>query len=225
MKKIILCVVVLLTVLCGVARSNGVPLSVRYMQDADECIKLDKNDAKWKAFGCDKLGASLSHQGRIGLCKELRTGMRAPKCSDIMGGNNVDPKWVEDFKYRLAHNDSTHPVPLCTDLGPKQYQPAWELLKCEKLLQSLTAQQSAQSLKQPVQVFPEQQETNIIELQTIERIETTSQKPPELLTTPIEKQPQQDYLYYGLMGAGVFLLCGFALWLLLRARKQNPSGK
>lgn len=177
MKKIILCVVVMLTVLAGMAWANGIPLEIRYMEAADACIKLDRNNEEWKTSHCDKLGATLSRQEHIGICKKLRAGMRAPKCSEVMSGGNIDSKWGENYRYRLTHDDSGEGVPFCTDLGPVQYQPAWELLKCENLLQSLAAQQP------------------------------------------------KDLLGFVFMGAGVLLICGVALWLLLRARKKNTSSK
>ena len=40
-----------------------------------------------------------------------------------------------------------------------------------------------------------------------------------------QEQTRKKHLVYGFIGLGVLLICGLAAWLLLRARKQKPSGK
>ena len=86
MKKIILCVVVLLTVLCGVARADlrrpqfdehlsslrDLPLQTR-LEECRKMVTLSQNGLRLKEWDAMQCSSILPHQEFLQACKKLKT--------------------------------------------------------------------------------------------------------------------------------------------------------
>lgn len=215
MKKIILCVVVMLTVLCGVARADVfTPEWTKHLKSLsnlpreerlERCNKMPDlpldninhighfwNVQEWEAMDC---GNILSPQEFSAACEKLKSRCHYP-VPQQSAPHECCP--IEEDLYREE---------IIKSCGEMELSPDWFNLRCDKLLPREDILQKCKELNSSSPFS-----TRAWELLKCEELSQN-------------EQFQQDYLNYVLIGAGVFLLCGLAVWLLLRARKQNPSGK
>lgn len=232
MKKIILCVAVLLTVLCGVARADiPNPTRGRHLKSLgnlslaerlERCnqmpdLPLDNINhighfwdvLEWEAMDCAKI---LSPKELSAACEKLKSRCRYP-VPQQSAPHECCPSEEDLYREEIMQ--------WCREL---KLSPDWLNLRCDKLLPREEILQKCKGLDSSSPFATRVRELlkcdELLQNEQVQQEKETLQKAPAVPAAPAENQPQTDYLSYVFIGAGVLLICGFALWLLFRARKK-----
>ncbi len=250
MKKIILCVVVLLTVLCGVSRADvQLPPVGHICHRADEvlnkcpdykvgrdsyCQEEKVTDAKesYQHFNC--IEVFLWEQCERYFRAQDQNRWQASKCVEILNTQrrSEDPDrantWIWERCVR-THDKNEWETSVCDAiLGNYCHDLTARLKEWEEMPPAEMEQRRGMCLLPgsarhgcPSYAIHElKRQSQTYKCEEVLSKSSQREKNDSISNDSTENQLHQNDLSYGLMGAGVFLLCGFALWLLLRARKK-----